>query len=95
LRAAATDSLKLGLDTRTIGIRQQTVDMLERALELALTVSGIGSDGRAEARGTFRKNIRVAPEETALPRPRDAAHPWRPRGAVRYGYARDAYPSSA
>ena len=65
LRAAATDSLKLGLDARRIGIRQQTFDMLERALDLALTASGIGFDRRAEARETFRKNITLMRDETA------------------------------
>ena len=65
LRAAATDSLRLGLDARRIGVRQQTVDMLDRALDLALTASGIGFDRRAEARETFRKNITLVRDETA------------------------------
>jgi hypothetical protein len=36
--------------------------MLDRALDLALTAGGIGFDRKAEARETFRKNIRVLPD---------------------------------
>jgi hypothetical protein len=65
LRAAATDSLKLGLDARRIGIRQQTGLTCWRALDLALTASGIGLDSRAEARETFRKSITLVHDATA------------------------------
>jgi hypothetical protein len=37
--------------------------MLDRALDLALNASGIDLGGRAKARETFRRNIRVVRDD--------------------------------
>lgn len=50
---------KLNIDDRLAGIRQQTLDMLERALDAALESSGAGLEGKQRAREAFRRNIRV------------------------------------
>ena len=50
---------RLNLDARLIGIRQQTVEMLDRALDLALEEAGIGFDKKTQARQTFRKHLKV------------------------------------
>lgn len=63
LRQAATDALKLNLAEKRMTIRQQTADMLERALDAALEASGVGLDGKHAARQVFRANIRVAQAE--------------------------------
>jgi hypothetical protein len=60
VRHAATDALKLGLAEKRVAVQQQTVDMMERALDAALEASGIGLDGMHAARQVFRANIRVA-----------------------------------
>lgn len=62
VRHAATDALKLNLAEKRIGVQRQTVDMMDRALDMALEASGIGLDGRHSAREVFRANIRVRAE---------------------------------
>lgn len=59
LRTSAAEAGKLGLAERRVGIQQQTMNMLDGALDLALTASGVGLDRRNEARQAFRRNIRV------------------------------------
>jgi len=54
-----TDIAKLGIEERLAVIRQKTADMLERALDAALEKAGVGLDKQAEARETFRRNLRV------------------------------------
>jgi hypothetical protein len=51
---------KLNLDARLVGIRQQTLDMLERALTMAFTKAGVTPDKAAAARETFREHIKLA-----------------------------------
>jgi hypothetical protein len=60
LRGAAVDTLKLNLDARAAGIREQTAQMIEQALGAALQSSGCDLDGQSRARAEFRRNIRVA-----------------------------------
>jgi hypothetical protein len=50
---------RLNLDARLVGIRQQTVEMLDRALDLSLEEAGVDFGKKTQARQTFRKNIRV------------------------------------
>ncbi|HEY2088337.1 MAG TPA: hypothetical protein VGH54_20255, partial [Mycobacterium sp.] len=57
--ATLTAMAKLNIEERLAGIRQQTADMLERALDAALKASGADRDGRQRAREEFRKNLRV------------------------------------
>jgi hypothetical protein len=51
---------KLNLDARLVGIRQQKLDMLERALTMAFTKAGVTPDKAAAARETFREHIKLA-----------------------------------
>ena len=53
------DIAKLNIEERLAGIRKQTLDMMERALDAALEASGTGLDGKQKAREAFRRNIRV------------------------------------
>jgi hypothetical protein len=53
------DIAKLNIEGRLAGIRQQTADMLERALDAALEKAEVGLDKQAEARETFRRNLKV------------------------------------
>lgn len=50
---------KLNIEERLAGVRKQTADMLERALDQALTVSGLDLAGQAAAREEFKRNLRV------------------------------------
>ena len=50
---------RLNLDARLIGIRQQTVEMLDRALDTALEEAGVDYGKKTEARRTFRKHLKV------------------------------------
>lgn len=50
---------RLNLDARLVGIRQQTVEMLDRALDLALERAGVDYGRKDEARKVFKDNIRV------------------------------------
>jgi len=50
---------RLNLDARLVGIRQQTMEMLDRALDLALEDSGVPLDRKGHARETFRKHLKV------------------------------------
>ena len=59
LRQGATDAAKLGLAERRVAIHQQTADMLERALDLALARAGLDLAAQAEAREVFRRNLTV------------------------------------
>lgn len=54
-----TAMAKLNIEERLAGIRKQTADMLERALDAALEKAGVGLDKQAEARETFRRNLKV------------------------------------
>lgn len=53
------DIAKLNIEGRLAGVRQQTADMLERALDAALEKAEVGLDKQAEARETFRRNLKV------------------------------------
>jgi len=50
---------KLKIEERLAGIRQQTADMLERALDMALEESGVGLDGKAAAREALHRHLKV------------------------------------
>lgn len=50
---------RLNLDARMVGIHKQTVDMLERALDLALERAKVPLEAKQDARDTFRANIKV------------------------------------
>lgn len=50
---------RLNLDARLVGIRQQTVEMMDRALDLALEEAGVGFDKKTEARQAFRRHLKV------------------------------------
>jgi hypothetical protein len=50
---------RLNLDARLVGIRQQTVEMMDRALDLALEESGVPLDKKGAAREIFRKHLKV------------------------------------
>lgn len=50
---------RLNLDARLVGIRQQTLEMLDRALDLALEQAGISFENKDAARRTFREHIKV------------------------------------
>lgn len=50
---------RLNLDARLVGIRQQTVEMMDRALDLALEDSGVPLEAKAKARETFRRHLKV------------------------------------
>jgi hypothetical protein len=53
------DISRLNLDARLVGIRQQTADMVERAIDQALTASGLPLEQRARARQTIREHLKV------------------------------------
>ena len=53
------DIAKLNIEGRLAGVRQQTADMLERALDAALEKAEVGLDKQAEARETFRRHLKV------------------------------------
>ena len=53
------DLAKLNIEERLAGIRKQTADMLERALDAALEASGAPLDGKAKAREAFKRNLKV------------------------------------
>lgn len=50
---------KLDLDTRLVGIRNQTMNMLQLALTLALEKAEVPLDRQLEAREVFKRNINV------------------------------------
>lgn len=50
---------KLNIEERLAGIRKQTADMLERALDAALESSGADLDGKQKAREAFKRNLKV------------------------------------
>jgi hypothetical protein len=50
---------RLNLDARLIGIRQQTVEMMDRALDRALEEAGVDYGKKTEARRTFLKHLKV------------------------------------
>lgn len=54
-----TAMAKLNIEERLAGIRKQTADMLERALDAALEASGAPLDGKQRAREAFRRNLKV------------------------------------
>jgi hypothetical protein len=51
---------KLNLDARLVGIRQNTLDMLDRALTLAFTRANVPPEKMEAARETFRAHIKMA-----------------------------------
>lgn len=53
------DISKLKIEERLAGIRQQTADMLERALDAALEESGVGLEGKASAREALHRHLRI------------------------------------
>jgi hypothetical protein len=50
---------KLKIEDRLAGIRKQTADMLERALDMALEESGVGLEGKAKARDALNRHLRI------------------------------------
>lgn len=50
---------RLNLDARLVGIRQQTVEMMDRALDLALEEAGVDYGKKTEARQTFKRHLKV------------------------------------
>ena len=54
-----TDIAKLGIEDKLAGIRQRTLDMLERALDAALEASGAPLDGKAKAREAFKRQLKI------------------------------------
>jgi hypothetical protein len=54
-----TAMAKLNIEERLAGIRKQTADMLERALDAALEASGAPLDGKAKAREAFKRHLKV------------------------------------
>jgi P27 family predicted phage terminase small subunit len=57
--ATLTAMAKLNIEDRLAGVRKQTADMLERALDAALEASGTGLDGKQKAREAFRRQLKV------------------------------------
>lgn len=53
------DISKLRIEDRLAGVREQTAQMLERALDAALQDSGVGLEGQDKARQAFRRHLRV------------------------------------
>lgn len=53
------DISKLKIEERLAGIRQQTADMLERALDAAIEEMQVGLDRRQPAKEAFRRHLRV------------------------------------
>jgi hypothetical protein len=53
------DISKLKIEERLAGIRQQTADMLERALDMALEESGVGLEGKQAAREALNRHLRI------------------------------------
>lgn len=51
---------KLNLDARLVGIRQQSLDMLDRALTLAFTKAGVTPEKMEPARAVFREHVKLA-----------------------------------
>ena len=75
---ALTAMSKLDIDSRLVGIREATANMLEAALDAALTASGLDLEGQMFARAAFRRNIHIvavqqANEPKALPAADDDA----------------------
>lgn len=50
---------KLNIEDRLAGIRKQTADMLERALDAALESSGLPLEGKAKAREAFKRQLKI------------------------------------
>jgi hypothetical protein len=57
--ATLTAMIKLNIEEKLAGIRKQTADMLERALDAALEASGAPLDGKAKAREAFKRHLKV------------------------------------
>jgi hypothetical protein len=57
LRAVSVDALKLGIDARRPRMQQETADLLDHALNLALQEAGIGWDRMEAARKMFGKHM--------------------------------------
>jgi len=57
--ATLTAMAKLNIEERLAGVRKQTADMMERALDAALEASGAPLDGKAKAREAFKRNLKI------------------------------------
>jgi hypothetical protein len=57
--ALLTSIARLNLDQRLVGIRQQTADMLERQLDLAIEAAGVPLDKKQEAKKVFRQGLQI------------------------------------
>ena len=53
------DISKMKIDERLAGIRQQTADMLERALDAAIEEMHVGLDQRQPAKEAFRRHLKL------------------------------------
>jgi hypothetical protein len=54
---------KLRIEERLAGVQEATAVMLERAIDAALTESGVGLDGITSARKAFRRHLKVVEGE--------------------------------
>lgn len=50
---------RLNIEDRLAGVRKQTADMLERALDAALEEAGTGIEGKQRARAAFLRHLKV------------------------------------
>jgi hypothetical protein len=53
------DISKLNIAERLVGIRKQTADMIERAIDAALEDSGVGFEGKQAARESIRRHLKI------------------------------------
>jgi hypothetical protein len=53
------DISKLNIADRLVGIRKQTADMIERAIDAALEDSGVGFEGKQAARESIRRHLKI------------------------------------
>ena len=53
------DISKLNIAERLTGIRKQTADMIERAIDAALEESGVGFEGKQGAREAVRRHLKI------------------------------------
>jgi hypothetical protein len=53
------DISKLNIAERLTGIRKQTADMIERAIDAALEESGVGFEGKQVAREAVRRHLKI------------------------------------
>lgn len=82
LRASAEGAMKLGLAERKVGLQQQSVALLDKALTAALAEAGISFDGIDAARATFRKHMQAIVIKGKVEDGSDSLRPPRPDGVL-------------